>query len=297
MLPAPIESEQNCRRPVFYIHLVRESTVPNVSTLTIDDPVLLVQLTDSHLFADEGGSLVGLNTADSLQQVIELVRAEQPSIDLLLATGDLSQDTTVQAYQRFRRMTEGLSPRARWLPGNHDELQPMAEAAVHSCLLKPTVDIGNWRITLLNSAVAGKSHGYLEDDQLRLLVQAVSEAPDRHHLVCLHHHPVPVGCAWIEPINLHNAAKLWQVLERFPQVRAVLWGHVHQPFDQVRNGVRLLATPSTCVQFAVGSDDFKVSQEAPGYRWLRLHPDGTLHTGVSRVKDFVFEPDYSANNY
>lgn len=271
--------------------------MPNVSTLTTDDPVLLVQLTDSHLFADEDGSLLGLKTADSLQQVIDLVRAEQPRIDLLLATGDLSQDTTVEAYERFRSMTDTLSACARWLPGNHDELPPMAEAAVQSCLLKPIVDVGNWRVTLLNSAVAGKAHGYLEDDQLRLLVQALSEAPDRHHLVCLHHHPVPVGCAWIEPINLHNADTFWGVLDRFPQVRAVLWGHIHQPFDDVRGDVRLLATPSTCVQFAPGSDDFKVSNEAPGYRWLRLHPDGTLQTGVSRVADFVFEPDYSANNY
>ena len=82
--------------------------MPNVSTLTTDDAVLLVQLTDSHLFADADGSLLGLKTAESLQRVIDLVRAEQPRIDLLLATGDLTQDATVEAYQRFRQMTDVL---------------------------------------------------------------------------------------------------------------------------------------------------------------------------------------------
>ena len=48
--------------------------MPNVPTLTSEDPVLLVQLSDSHLFADADGSLLGLNTAQSLQQVIDLVR-------------------------------------------------------------------------------------------------------------------------------------------------------------------------------------------------------------------------------
>ena len=96
--------------------------MPNVSTLTTDDPVLLVQLTDSHLFADTDGSLLGLKTAESLQRVIDLVRAEQPRIDLLLATGDLTQDSTVEAYQRFRQMTQALAASARWLPGNHDDL-------------------------------------------------------------------------------------------------------------------------------------------------------------------------------
>ncbi|KTC63185.1 hypothetical protein AO262_22830 [Pseudomonas fluorescens ABAC62] len=48
--------------------------------------------------------------------------------------------------------------------------------------------------------------------------------------------------------------------------------------------MRLLASPSTCIQFAPGSEDFKVSEQAPGYRWLRLHGDGRLETGVERVR-------------
>ena len=98
-------------------------------------------------------------------------------------------------------------------------------------------------------------------------------------------------------ISLHNATAFWAVVDRFPQVRAVLWGHVHQTFEQQRKDVRLLATPSTCLQFEPGSADFKVSNQAPGYRWLRLLPDGDVQTGVSRLADFTFEPDYSANNY
>ena len=164
--------------------------MPSVSTLTTDAPVLLVQLSDSHLFADADGSLLGLKTAQSLQQVIALVRAEQPSIDVLLATGDLAQDGSVAAYQQFRQATQPLAAVARWLPGNHDNVQHMAAAAVQSRLMEPRVDIGNWRITLLHSNVANKSHGYLEDNQLQLLAQSLSEAPDRHHVVCLHHHPV-----------------------------------------------------------------------------------------------------------
>ena len=61
--------------------------------------------------------------------------------------------------------------------------------------------------------------------------------------------------------------------------------------------MRLLASPSTCIQFAPGSEDFNVSTEAPGYRWLRLHADGRLETGVERVKDFAFTVDYASNGY
>ncbi|MNG26033.1 3',5'-cyclic adenosine monophosphate phosphodiesterase CpdA [compost metagenome] len=61
--------------------------------------------------------------------------------------------------------------------------------------------------------------------------------------------------------------------------------------------MRLLASPSTCVQFAPGSEDFCVGNEAPGYRWLRLMRDGRVETGVSRVTGITFEVDYSVKGY
>lgn len=262
-----------------------------------DRPILLVQLSDSHLFAEADGRLLGMNTCDSLEKVIELVRAEQPQIDLILATGDLSQDGSVASYQRFHRLTADLGTAARWLPGNHDELPAMREACRGSDLLEPLLDLGQWRIILLDSSIPGAVPGHLADDQLQLLEQALCEAPDRHHLVCLHHHPVAIGCDWMEPIGLRNADALLAILERHPQTRALLWGHVHQEFDQMRGHMRLLASPSTCVQFAPGSEEFQVDSEAPGYRWLRLLPDGRLETGVSRVTGIDFEIDYSVRGY
>ena len=271
--------------------------MPSVSALNPDASALLVQLSDSHLFGGPDGALLGMNTRDSLQKVIDLVLAQQPHIDLVLATGDLSQDGTFESYQQFRDMTRLVPAPARWIPGNHDEPQIMLQATVNSALLEPVVDVGNWRVTLLDSAVPGSVPGYLQDQQLQLLAQSLSEAPTRHHLVCFHHHPVSIGCAWMEPIGLRNPEALFAVLDRFPQVRAVLWGHVHQEIDRERNGVRLLASPSTCIQFAPGSEDFKVSEEAPGYRWLRLHADGRLETGVERVQGFDFQVDYGSNGY
>lgn len=267
------------------------------STSTSDASVLLVQLSDSHLFADEGSTLLGMNTGDSLQRVIGQVLNEQPRIDLVLATGDLSQDGTQASYERFRQMSEQISAPVRWLAGNHDEPLPMAQAAQGSDVLEPVMDIGAWRVILLNSAVSGAVPGLLAEDQLQLLEQALATAPERHHLVCLHHHPVSIDCAWLAPIGLRNGDALFAVLERYPQVGAVLWGHVHQEWDEQRGDIRLLASPSTCIQFEPGSEDFTVGAQAPGYRWLRLHGNGQIDTGVSRVSDFAFTVDYGSTGY
>ncbi|MBK5007627.1 5'-cyclic-AMP phosphodiesterase [Pseudomonas sp. S60] len=257
--------------------------------------VNVVQLTDAHLFADPGGSMLGLNTRDSLRHVVAQALREQPDTHLLLCTGDLSQDASVASYAAFRQLTEGFAAPARWLPGNHDEAQVMAQVAPE--LVQPVTDRGAWRIIMLNTAVPGAAHGWLDDAQLALLDAALASAGGRHCLVCMHHQPVDIGCAWIAPIALRNAPALFAVVARYPQVRALLWGHVHQEWDEWREGRRLLATPSTCIQFAARSEDFQVSHEQPGYRWLRLHADGVIETGVERARDFVVALDFDSPGY
>lgn len=61
------------------------------------------------------------------------------------------------------------------------------------------------------------------------------EAGERHCLVCFHHQPVDIGCAWIAPIGLRNAQALFDIVEGYPQVRALLWGMC------TRNGMKCVA--------------------------------------------------------
>lgn len=260
-------------------------------------PLVLVQLTDSHLFAAADGRLLGMDTADSLRRVVELVRAEQPRIDLLLASGDLSQDGSPDSYRRFAELTAALDAPARWLAGNHDEAQALRVACAGTDCLDTVTDLGNWRLIALDSSIPGAVPGQLDDAQLAQLDAALAGAGQRHVLLTFHHHPVAVGSRWLDPIGLRNAEALFAVVDRYPNLRCILWGHVHQEVDRQRNGVRLLASPSTCVQFAPGSEDFQVSCEAPGYRWLRLHADGSLETGVSRVSGIDFVVDYRIRGY
>ena len=261
------------------------------------DSVLLVQLSDSHLFAEADGRLLGMDTRDSLQLVIQRVLEEQPQVDLLLATGDISQDGSVESYQRFRQMTAQIPGAQRWFAGNHDDMPTMRQVCAASDLLEPVIDLPGWRIILLDSSNPGTVAGQLDAGQLALLEESLAEAGERHVLISFHHHPIPVGCRWLEPIGLRNPAALFAVTDRYPRVKAMLWGHVHQEIDQQRNAVRLLASLSTCVQFAPGSEEFQVDHEAPGYRWLRLFRDGRLETGISRVTDIDFEIDYTIKGY
>ena len=272
-----------------------------VASLKIDTRssiVQLVQLTDTHLCADPGGTLLDIDTDVSLQAVIDLVRRERPSVDVLLGTGDLSDQGAEPAYRRLLDYFNQITEKHYWLPGNHDDREKMVRAAGGD-RLPQCLDLGHWLVVMLDSQVPGEVGGELGADQLALLNDCLQAAGGReqHVLVCLHHQPVTVGCAWLDEQMVVDADAFFTFLDRHEHVRGVLWGHVHQQIDRQRNGVALMASPSTCVQFAPGQVEFKADSAAPGYRWLELHPDGQIQTGISRVTDVTFAPDLESGGY
>jgi Icc protein len=86
-------------------------------------------------------------------------------------------------------------------------------------------------------------------------------------------------------VGLKNASEFLQTIDAHRNVRAIVWGHVHQAYDSLRKGVRMLATPSTCAQFLPHAEDFAVDRRPPAYRTLELRADGSLLTEVMWVEE------------
>ncbi len=260
--------------------------------------VRLLQITDPHLFADPQGELLGIRTAESLNAVLAAIRQQEEPFDLVLATGDIAQDQSAGAYRRFARALQPLARPLFWLPGNHDALPLLqAELGLAGCSPARQLLLPHWQIVLLDSQVAGTPHGWLRVEQMQFLEQALAAWPDKHALVCLHHHCFPVGSEWLDQHDLKNASELLAVLARHPRVRGVLCGHVHQEYDVLHQGVRFLSTPSTCIQFMPLCRDFSLDVAGPGWRYLQLYPDGCLATQVWRLPCGSFVPDAQATGY
>ncbi|MGL5225662.1 MAG: 3',5'-cyclic-AMP phosphodiesterase [Aeromonas sp.] len=263
-----------------------------------DGSVRLLQITDTHLFASQEGQLLGVRTAESLAAVLKQVQANAHPYEMILATGDLSQDHSPESYQRFATMMAPLARPIYWLPGNHDDSPLMTEYLHAAGISEAKQLVGEyWQVILLDTQVPGKPHGVLGDHQLATLDRALRQYPDRHVLIALHHQAVPVGCRWLDQHNLKNADDLFAVLARHPQQKTILFGHVHQEFDEIHHGVRLLASPSTCIQFKPLCDDFTLDTAGPGWRYLTLCPDGRVASEVWRLALGEFVPDPDATGY
>lgn len=270
------------------------------AVLHLDPPggvLRIVQVTDTHLEQQRGGKLLGMDTDQSLGHVLELVRAAARKPDLLLATGDIANHASTEAYGRAREAFDGVGVPWVWLPGNHDEFAPMQRVLGRGAPMVRAVRTPHWQVLLLDSTVPGEVGGHLGAEELGLLAQLLAEEPALNAMVCLHHQPVPVGCAWLDEQRVTDAEAFFAVLRRHPHVRLVLWGHVHQAFTGERDGIALHATPSSCVQFAPSSPGFRVDEQSPGLRWLELSSDGSFSTRVERVQGVAFDFDRDSAGY
>lgn len=275
-----------------------------LDTIVIEhDPaqaVDVLQITDTHLGVEPNTPLLSMDTDDSLLAVLDVAGKVLPAPALMLATGDLSDQGALNAYFRLRDYTRSVCQHQFWLLGNHDHAETLRRATDdNKDLIRNDIRVGAWQIVMLNSQIPGQVGGRLGPRQLALLEEALQAGADAglNTLVCLHHQPEPVGSTWIDSQAVLDADEMFAVIEQYPNAKAVLWGHVHQEVDYLRKSVRMLATPSTCIQFARHSDDFKVDDLPPGFRHLQLLPDGSINTQVYRVTDRSFTVDLGSSGY
>lgn len=248
----------------------------------MSQPFLLAQITDSHLLAQTTAELRGCNPWASFSQVLQDAMACNPHG--LLLTGDLAEQGERGAYEHLVAALSPLSLPVYWLPGNHDHLPTMQQILGQL----PTgqgltcVDLGAWQIILLDSVLSTAKYGegYVSNGQLDTLKIYLSQHAEKHTLIALHHHPVPVGIDWVDMMQVQNANEFLKLIKQFSQVKLVVFGHIHHGFEfYCDQEVSFYGTPSSCLQ--VTSPE--VVDERAGFRLFWLYGDGRFRTEVRRV--------------
>ncbi|MGM0552218.1 MAG: metallophosphoesterase [Pseudomonadota bacterium] len=255
----------------------------------------LIQITDTHLGRQPGPIRRGYPDSDAqLAAVLSAVRERETRADQVLLTGDLAEDPHPETYARLLGHLTALP--SDWpitaLAGNHDDHGALEQAlgtAGHG--VDGHVILGDWLVVGLNSAVPGKVGGRVEAAERARLDALLGEYPGHWALIAVHHPVVPVGSAWMDRIGLENPKDLFAVLDRHPQVRGCLFGHIHQAFRGERHGIDLLGCPATCVQFAPHTDHLELDSRNAGYRVVELGPNGDIHSHIERVATDANAPE------
>ncbi|MEX2525180.1 MAG: phosphodiesterase [Gammaproteobacteria bacterium] len=248
------------------------------------DRVNLIQITDTHIMGHPDDRFDGVDTAATLAAVLGRIEQVEPAPDAILVTGDLVHDPETGAYDRLLRLLETVRSPVFCLPGNHDDPGMMHERLNRGPIRTvKNLTAGNWRILLLDTWMPGSHAGRLSKKEMQFLVDGLDAERPEFVLIALHHPPVSLASSWMDAMGLENADGFLSVIDRHTRVRAVIWGHAHQEYENRRAQSLLMGTPSTCVQFKPGTNRYIKDDRPPGFRQLFLYEDGSVKTRLQRV--------------
>lgn len=253
-------------------------------------PMRLCQLSDTHCYAEDTTALVWsplpVYPNQSLTKVLNHLAASQ-TCDALIISGDLAQEEIAATYRRLNTLLAAFPAPSYVLPGNHDT-PPLMQAE----LTNPKVHLvthtqwGHWHCLFLDTSRPLHGEGYLTTEKLTELQACLEQIPtDQHALIFLHHHPLAIQSGWMDKMGLQQPEQLWEILTRFPTVKAVAFGHIHAEFtgavtNQQGLAIAVYGTPATCVQLTHDQGRLGFKHTNPGWREFLLYPEGRLETSV-----------------
>ena len=242
----------------------------------------IIQVSDCHVSSDPRADYRGKNADRNLADLLPAMRAWKP--DLVLLTGDISEDGSAASYGRVSVLLGALEAPLLALPGNHDLPSEMERFFPQGSWGGPYQQVvKNWQLVLLDSTEQNRVGGRLSQQELDQLEHCLNISAAAFTLVALHHQPVPVNSHWIDRYGLEEPESFFHVLDRNPRVRCVAWGHVHQEFQSMRGKVHLLGSPSTVANSLKETSSFTLDKAGPACRWLELTAEGEIETGLLRA--------------
>ena len=241
----------------------------------------IIQISDTHLMNQEDLEFVHMNPEHSFHSVIRQIQQQYPDTDAIVHTGDLAQVPVEETYSRYLAFMQTLGIPFYQIPGNHDDIDifPFYQHKNQA----QAIHFGRWSFVLLNSAVHDRIDGWIEQEQLQQLDILLAKLQQQFVIVACHHHPFEMQSKWIDQHKLKNTQNLTDILAKYSNVKAVIFGHVHQDSCTEWQHIQFFSTPSTCVQFKPLSEDFALDDQAPGFRVLHLKANGELETQIHRV--------------
>lgn len=197
--------------------------------------MLLAQISDLH-FRSEGQKLyefIDVNRENA--QVVNQLNALRERPDAVVITGDIVNCGRPQEYQEARRVLGMLDYPLYVIPGNHDDKSHFLHAMRPLCPLlgddpdnmRYAVDGFPMRLLFIDTSLAGASKGWLTPATLGWLERQLSEHRERESVIFMHHTPLALGSAQMDPIRCENGHELLELIARFPQLTRIFCGHNH----------------------------------------------------------------------
>lgn len=266
--------------------------------------MLIAQLTDTHVLEAHTTEEHYVDNNGRLAQAVASINAEQPRPDLVLATGDLTNDGRPGEQAELMRMLGELTMPVLALPGNHDD-RALMRASFDLPWASPdhlswVVDVGELRIIGLDTQLPGAVGGMFDPDRESWLASALADAAasGRPTALAMHHPPFPTGIVWMDRGCLARAEVFVNLIRANPHLTRIFCGHIHRPVQSAVAGVPASVGLSTVHHVALNlqpESEVELIRDPAGYQLHRFTAGQWVsHTRYIDTGEAAFSPHWAA---
>lgn len=257
----------------------------------------IIVFTDIHI-TEPGETIIGIDTMARFKQGLAHALDRHPDAARIVVTGDLTHHGTAEEYQHLKLALEDCPLPVSLMLGNHDRRDPFYATfddapRTSGGFVQSFCDIGDWRLVMLDTLDEDapiEHSGLLCDDRLQWMSNALGGAGARKRILFTHHPTFITGFNGMDHIGLRNRSELRRRLERHPNVRQIISGHVHRTIFSETGGIpsAVFKSPSHQMPMLLGdAAGSHSSVDEPGaYGILLLRDDGVVvHTEDFALSD------------
>jgi 3',5'-cyclic-AMP phosphodiesterase len=216
-------------------------------------------LTDLHLRPAGRLAYGRVDSNEMATRALNAVAVYKAEVSAVIITGDLTDCGLADEYAELEHRLKMLAHMPVFLiPGNHDRRDVMWHSFPalpnNGGFIQYVVDDFPVRLIMLDTVVAGATHGYLCEWRLNWLQRVLSEQPERETMIAMHHPPLLTGIRQFDDIALENLAAFKNVVAAHKQVSRIICGHHHRMISGNVAQATCTVAPAIAYQFELHHD-------------------------------------------
>ncbi|MFC7302890.1 phosphodiesterase [Streptomyces monticola] len=248
--------------------------------------LVLAQISDLHLDGTP-------RATERAERVMNRLRGLHARVDALLVTGDIADHGTEAEYEEAARILDAPFP-VLTCPGNHDHRAPYRKALLGDTAgsapdapVNSVHRVGDTAVLMCDSSIPGSDEGLLAPETYAWIEATLDGLGDGvPALLAFHHPPVALHHPLPDSYGLRQPRELAALLERRPQIKALITGHAHSPAATVFAGRPLVVGPGVTWTLQLPWESPEVADRAadPGLAFHVLDDEGRLTTHFRSVR-------------
>lgn len=232
----------------------------------------LLHFSDLHL-TDSDAPIYGVKPLENFKSLLQQALKHHNDANLIILSGDISQDGTKEGYGLLKNELAGLDERVVLTLGNHDKRENFLEV-FNGRKLDYFLDYNNLRLIVLDTSCGEKNAGLIKEEVLAKLLSWLDT--DLRVIITMHHNPFLSDIPSIDSENLLNEAELLDIIKKSGKRVHFITGHLHRNIFGFTDYFSYSCVKATSSQLAIYEVDSRYTREntRPGFAILLVDADG-----------------------